>query len=68
MSQTSRYLIISATIFAVVALAHLLRAIAQWPIAIGPWTVPVGLSWVAALFAAGLSGWAMSLLRKTRRG
>lgn len=64
MSQISRYLTISATIFAVVAVAHLVRAIEQWPITIGPWAVPVGVSWVAALFAAALCAWAMSLLRK----
>ena len=64
MSQTNRYLMISATIFAVVAIAHLVRAIQQWPIAIGPWTVPVGVSWIGALLAAALCAWAVSLLRK----
>jgi hypothetical protein len=64
MSQINRYLTISATVFAVVAVAHLVRAIAQWPIMIGPWSVPVGASWIAALFSAALSAWAVSLLRK----
>ena len=68
MTQTDRYLTISAAVFAAVALAHVLRAIAQWSITIGPWSVPVMLSWVAALATAGLSAWAFSLLRQRRGG
>jgi hypothetical protein len=64
MTPTDRYLTISATAFAVVALAHVARAIAQWSIVIGPWNVPVAASWIAALVAAGLSFWAFSLLRR----
>lgn len=66
MTQIDRYLTISAAAFAVVALAHVARAIAQWSIVIGPWSVPVELSWVAAVATAGLSGWAFSLLRGHR--
>jgi hypothetical protein len=68
MRQVDRYLAISAAVFAVVALAHVVRAIAQWTISIGPWSVPVTLSWVAALATAGLSAWAFSLLRRRRGG
>ena len=64
MTQTDRYLIISATAFAFVALAHVVRALEQWSITIGPWSVPIALSWTAAIATAGLSGWAFSLLRK----
>jgi hypothetical protein len=64
MTPTDRYLTISATAFAVVALAHVARAIAQWSIVIGPWNVPVAASCIAALVAAGLSFWAFSLLRR----
>lgn len=66
MTQIDRYLTITATVFAVVALAHLVRAIEQWSIVIGPWTVPVSLSWIAAIATAGLSGWAFTLLRGGR--
>jgi hypothetical protein len=63
-SQKS-YLMLSATIFAIVALAHLLRAIEQWTIVIGLWTVPIALSWLGAIVAGILSVWAFSLaLRK----
>ena len=63
MTQTDGYLTISATAFAVVALAHVARAIAQWSIVIGPWNVPVAASWIAAIVTAGFSFWAYSLLR-----
>lgn len=64
MTQTDRYLTISAIAFAVVALAHIVRALEQWTIVIGPWSVPVALSWIAALATAGLSIWAFLLLRE----
>jgi len=67
MTQTDRYLAISATAFAIVALAHVVRALAQWSIVIGPWAVPVALSWPAAAATAGLSLWAFSLLLRGRR-
>ena len=63
MAKLKNYLIISATVFAVVALAHLARALQQWPITIGPWSVPVDLSWLGAIAAAALSLWAILLLR-----
>lgn len=65
MPSLKSYLTLSAAIFAVVALAHLTRAIAAWTIVIGPWTVPVALSWIGAIAAAGLSVWAFLLVRKT---
>ncbi|HET7779364.1 MAG TPA: hypothetical protein VFL07_12475 [Rudaea sp.] len=67
MTQTDRYLAISASAFAVVAVAHVVRAIEQWTIVIGPWPMPIALSWIAAVAAAGLSGWAFSLLAGRRR-
>ena len=65
MSSSKFYLTLSALIFAVIAVAHLTRAIEQWMIVIGAWTVPVALSWVGAIAAASLSVWAFSLARKT---
>ncbi len=64
MSSLKAFLTLSATIFAFIALAHLARAIAQWPIAIGPWAVPVSLSWLGAIAAAAISAWAFSLARR----
>jgi len=63
MAKLRNYLIISATVFAVVAFAHMIRDLQQWPITIGPWSVPVDLSWLGAIAAAALSLWAILLLR-----
>lgn len=67
MTANNRYLAISATLFAVVALAHLVRILAQWPIAIGSWSVPFGLSAFAAIVTASLCTWAIALLREAAR-
>jgi len=67
MTSLSRYLTISATVFAVVALAHLARALAQWPVQIGPIAVPLELSWPAAVIAGALSIWGFLHLREGRR-
>ena len=64
MTSRQRYLVISATVFAVVAAAHLVRAIKAWPITVGPWNVPVELSWLGATATAALSLWAILLLRE----
>jgi len=66
MSNVRSYLVVSAAAFAFVAIAHVVRAIEAWPIEIGGWSVPVPLSWLAAIAAAVLSAWASALLR-TRR-
>jgi hypothetical protein len=63
MSSLKSYLTLSAVVFAIVALAHLIRAIEAWTIVIGAWTIPVALSWIGAIAAAFLSGWAFSLAR-----
>lgn len=65
MQNATGYLTVSALVFAVVSLAHLLRAFNEWPLTFGAWPVPVGLSWLAAFVTAALSVWALSLLRKT---
>jgi hypothetical protein len=42
-------------IFAVVALLHLVRIFEEWPVAIGDWSVPKSVSWVALIVAGGLA-------------
>jgi len=66
MASLKNYLIISATVFAVVAVAHLTRAVEQWPITIASWNVPVEISWLGAIAAAALSLWSIVLLREQR--
>ena len=67
MQKPAAYLIVSASVFAAVSLAHLLRAANAWALTLGDWPVPVGASWLAAVASAALSAWAMSLLRKAAR-
>ncbi len=51
------YAAISAAIFAVVAIAHLIRIARGWSVHIGPYAAPMSLSWVGLIVAALLSIW-----------
>jgi hypothetical protein len=51
------YAIVSALIFAVVALAHLVRLLNRWPVVIGPYQVPMNVSWVALVVSAVIAIW-----------
>jgi hypothetical protein len=46
---------VTATLFPVVAVAHLLRIIFGWQVEIGSLSVPFWASWLAVLVAAGLA-------------
>ena len=59
------YCLVSALVFAVVAAAHLLRAVAGWPIVLGAWQAPLAASWAATLGAGALAVWG---LRQAARG
>lgn len=56
------YLTLAGVIFALVSLAHLLRAAMGWPVMIAGWNVPLWLSWVAFVIAGTLSyfGWSLA--------
>jgi hypothetical protein len=47
--------LVAGIIFALVALLHLLRIYAGWPIVIRNWAVPLWFSWVGLLVAGALS-------------
>jgi len=64
--NTKTYCAVTATVFALVAIVHLVRALQEWPVTIGMWSAPVALSWCAVLGAASLSVWAIALLRAQR--
>ncbi len=49
------YFIVSAVVFAGVALLHLLRAINAWTFQIGPFAVQSWMSYVAFVFAGAMS-------------
>jgi hypothetical protein len=53
----SAYAAITALIFAIVALAHMLRIINQWAVQIGPLSVSMSVSWVGFIVAALLAIW-----------
>lgn len=55
------YLSISGTVFALVALAHLLRLVAGWELVIGEWQAPGWVSLVGMLVPGALAGWAFRL-------
>lgn len=48
---------VAASVFALVALGHAYRALAQIPFQFGSFAIPVWASWVGALFAAALCVW-----------
>lgn len=60
------YLIISAVIFSVVALLHLLRLALGWSMVIAGWPVPFWLSWLALVVLAALILIAIRLIRQAR--
>lgn len=55
------YSLVSGVVFAIVALVHLIRALAQWPAQVGTWTMPLWVSWVAFVVAGMLAAWAFTL-------
>ena len=56
--MSKNYGVVSGLVFGVVALAQVARAVAQVPVLIGSFEVPVFASWIAAAVAAGLCYWA----------
>jgi hypothetical protein len=61
MSEKS-YLLISATIFALVAILHIVRLFNHWSVQIGTMVVPFWGSWLGLIIGAALSIWAFRLM------
>ena len=55
--MSSLYTAVSALVFAVVALAHLTRVLKRWPAQIGPWSVPMSISWIGLPISGLLAIW-----------
>ena len=51
------YAAVSALIFAVVAIVHLVRLAKHWPVQIGSVAVPMSASWVGLLVALLMAIW-----------
>ncbi len=49
------YLLVSATIFALVSLLHVFRLLYGWSAVIGGWSVPMWASWAALVVSAFLT-------------
>jgi hypothetical protein len=58
------FALLAGVIFAIVALAHLLRIFMAWPIVIDNWTVPMWLSWIALVIAGSLSYFGFTLVSR----
>ncbi|MBI3575920.1 MAG: hypothetical protein HY083_09760 [Gammaproteobacteria bacterium] len=58
------YLMVSGTLFALVALLHLLRIVFNWQAVIGSWTVPMWLSWIGLAVTVTFCTWAYNLARR----
>jgi hypothetical protein len=63
--KTKAYLRISAAIFAVVALAHVVRVVLSLPVRAGDLALPMWVSWVGMFAAGGLSAWGFSSARRS---
>jgi len=59
------YFLISGTLFAVVALAHLLRLVLGWQILVNGTDIPMWVSWLGLAVPGALALWAFSLRRRT---
>jgi len=60
--MSNSYAIVSALIFAVVAIMHVVRLINRWPVVIGPYNVSMNVSWVALVVAALIAIWGFAQL------
>jgi len=58
------YVVVSALIFTLVALVHIVRLAQGWPVVLGTLSVPVWTSMLAVLVAGGAAIWGFSLLLK----
>ena len=58
------YLVVSATVFTLVCVGHLVRAISAVPVQVGEYELPLYISWIAAVVAGVLAVSAVRLLRE----
>jgi hypothetical protein len=62
--MTKSFVAISALIFALVALIHVLRLVQGWHVQLGPTDIPMSVSWVGLAVTAVLATWGAALLRR----
>jgi hypothetical protein len=60
--MSNYYAAASACIFAVMALGHLTRLLRRWPVQVGPWSIPISVSWFGLPVSALLALWGLMQL------
>ena len=55
------YFFLTRILFGVVAWMHLLRILNHWAVTIGPWAIPMWVSWLGLALAGSLCVWAIRL-------
>ncbi len=56
--MSNKYVVVSGTVFGVVAVLQAVRALNQWPLLVGTIEIPVWASWLAMVVAGSLCAWA----------
>jgi hypothetical protein len=51
------YAAVSALIYAIVSVMHVVRLINRWPVVIGPYNISMNVSWAALVVSALLAIW-----------
>ena len=60
--MSNAYAIVSALIFALVAVGHVVRLVQGWSVAIGPYNISMNVSWAALVVSALLAIWGFTQL------
>ena len=58
------YIAISAVIFAIVAIGHVVRIVQGWQVQLGDLGVAMSVSWAALIVSAALAVWGAVALRR----
>jgi hypothetical protein len=61
------YLLVTAAIFSLIALLHLVRIFFGWSVMLASWSVPMWLSWVALIVTGALAYFGFSLATQSSR-
>ena len=60
--MSNSYAIVSALIFALVAVGHVVRLVQGWSVVVGPYNVSMNVSWAALVVSALLAIWGFTQL------
>jgi hypothetical protein len=58
------YIAISAIIFALVAIGHIMRIVQVWQVQVGDMGIAMSVSWIALVVSAILAIWGAVILRR----